>query len=101
MGSQIVKVALQADVGSFVSGFAHADTVAGKLGSTLGLLTRTGSAVGGVIQDLGRHAQNFAKAAAGAGASGMLFFGGLGYAAAQLEAPLRNVQTLMGSEFGA
>lgn len=101
MGSQFVKVALQADVGGFVSGFSQADSAAGKFGATVSGLTHIGGAVGSAIDAMAQKATNFAKKVAAGGIAGTLFFGGLGVAAARLEAPLRNVQTLMGQDFGA
>lgn len=101
MGSQFVKIALQADVGSFVSGFSQADSAAGKFGATVSGLTRVGQAVGSALDLMAQKAQTFAKHTAAAGSAGVLFFGGLALSAAKLEVPLRNVQTLMGGDFGA
>jgi len=100
MGSQLVKIALQADVGGFVSGFSQAEGAVGKFGATLSGLTRIGGAVGSAIDAVAEKARTFAKHVAAGGIAGTAFFGGLGIAAAQLEVPMRNVQTLMGKGFG-
>lgn len=100
MGSQLVKIALQADVGGFIKGFSQADSAAGKFGATISGLTNVAGAVGNAIDAMADKAQKFARKVAAGGAAGTLFFGGLGVAAARLEAPLKNVQTLMGQDFG-
>lgn len=100
MGSTFVKIALQADVGGFVKGFAQADTVAGKFGATVSGITNVAGAVGSALDQMAQKAQTFAKHVAAGGVAGTLFFGGLGIAAARLEQPLKNVQTIMGQGFG-
>lgn len=99
-GAQVVKIALQADVGGFVKNFAEADTATGKFGATLSGLTNVGKAAVGVIESLAQAAANTAKKIAGLGIATTASLGGMTIAAAQFESRLKNVQSLLG-EAGA